>query len=178
MVVVMISFALSNTFPFVINFIEASNQCFFTDPTTFILAFKLNDVSNLLVVVNASTTIFIYLVFSQKYRLKFLHLLLRRPINRRSYTSGFVPISEPMDTKFKYVFWEDFSINVQFWIQFFYLWMNSAKHSNEQWRSLERVNYVMTAEKLFIIPNLAFRSFVYSKHYVSWPGGQRKGSSC
>lgn len=66
--VVVLVFLLTNTLPFVLNFVEAVNPSYFNNDETYLIGFALLDLGNLLVVVNTSTTAFIYYACSQRYR--------------------------------------------------------------------------------------------------------------
>uniref|UniRef100_A0A914WQR1 G-protein coupled receptors family 1 profile domain-containing protein n=1 Tax=Plectus sambesii TaxID=2011161 RepID=A0A914WQR1_9BILA len=68
LMIVTVVFAACNTLPFLMNFIESAKPDFFIDENTMTLAYHLNDMSNLLVVINSATTSVIYFLFSQKYR--------------------------------------------------------------------------------------------------------------
>lgn len=68
LMIVTVVFAACNTLPFILNFIESAKPDFFIDNDTKTLAYHLNDMSNLLVVLNSATTSLIYFAFSQKYR--------------------------------------------------------------------------------------------------------------
>uniref|UniRef100_A0AC35F774 G-protein coupled receptors family 1 profile domain-containing protein n=1 Tax=Panagrolaimus sp. PS1159 TaxID=55785 RepID=A0AC35F774_9BILA len=68
LLIVTLIFAISNTLPFLLNLAECFNPNLFVDESTQWYAYQLNDLSNLLVVFNSSTTFIIYLGFSEKYR--------------------------------------------------------------------------------------------------------------
>ncbi|VDM54557.1 unnamed protein product [Angiostrongylus costaricensis] len=68
LLIVTIVFALCNTLPFLLNVVESVFPDFFVDPRTANIAFTLNDLSNLLVVLNSATTFIVYFIFSEKYR--------------------------------------------------------------------------------------------------------------
>uniref|UniRef100_A0A158P6M4 G_PROTEIN_RECEP_F1_2 domain-containing protein n=1 Tax=Angiostrongylus cantonensis TaxID=6313 RepID=A0A158P6M4_ANGCA len=72
LLIVTIVFALCNTLPFLLNVVESVFPDLFVDPVVFQrtanIAFTLNDLSNLLVVLNSATTFIVYFIFSEKYR--------------------------------------------------------------------------------------------------------------
>lgn len=68
MIVIIAIFLLTNTIPYVMNIIEALQPDLMRDENNFI-PFVVMDISNLLVVLNSSTTCFIYFCFSSKFRL-------------------------------------------------------------------------------------------------------------
>lgn len=68
MILVILVFVCCNTLPFVLNFVEEIDPQFFESDDTRLLAWALNDVNNLLVIFNASTTAVIYAACSEKYR--------------------------------------------------------------------------------------------------------------
>ncbi|VDN58907.1 unnamed protein product [Dracunculus medinensis] len=68
LLVVTILFASCNLLPFVLNLIECIIPDFFTNSNTTKLAYQLNDISNLLVILNSAITFIIYFIFSEKYR--------------------------------------------------------------------------------------------------------------
>lgn len=65
---VVFMFVCCNTLTFVLNFLEQVDKNLFQYPSTKILMFTLNDVSNLLVLINAAATFGFYYACSQKYR--------------------------------------------------------------------------------------------------------------
>lgn len=81
MAVIVLVFLVCYSLPFVINIIVMFNPNFFKSEETAFLAFILNDVCNLLVIVNASTTFIIYYTFSKKYR-----TVMYRQFSRRRST--------------------------------------------------------------------------------------------
>ncbi|VDL74679.1 unnamed protein product [Nippostrongylus brasiliensis] len=68
LLVVTIVFAVCNTLPFLLNVVESVFPDIFVDPRTTHIAYTLNDLSNLLVVLNSATTFLVYFSFSEKYR--------------------------------------------------------------------------------------------------------------
>ncbi|KAK5977294.1 FMRFamide receptor [Trichostrongylus colubriformis] len=68
LLVVTIVFAVCNTLPFILNVVESIFPDIFVDPRTTHIAYTVNDLSNLLVVLNSATTFLVYFVFSEKYR--------------------------------------------------------------------------------------------------------------
>ncbi|KJH44804.1 7 transmembrane receptor [Dictyocaulus viviparus] len=68
LLIVTIVFALCNTLPFLLNVVESVFPDLFVDPRTTNIAYTLNDLSNLLVVLNSATTFLVYFAFSEKYR--------------------------------------------------------------------------------------------------------------
>ncbi|GMT10573.1 hypothetical protein PFISCL1PPCAC_1870, partial [Pristionchus fissidentatus] len=68
LLVVTFLFAASNTLPFLLNVAECVYRPLFTDERTANIAYQINDLANLLVVLNSATTFLIYLSFSEKYR--------------------------------------------------------------------------------------------------------------
>ncbi|KAI6190188.1 FMRFamide receptor [Aphelenchoides bicaudatus] len=68
LLIVTFVFAGCNTLPFLLNLAECVKPDLFSDENTSTIAFQLNDLSTLLVVLNSSTTFIIYLIFSAKYR--------------------------------------------------------------------------------------------------------------
>lgn len=76
MVLVVCEFLFCNTLPFALNIVELIDPSFFTDEDTQSLAWALNDVNNLLVIFNASTTAVIYAACSEKYRRLLLTLCM------------------------------------------------------------------------------------------------------
>lgn len=68
LLVVTIAFALCNTLPFLLNVVESVFPDIFVDPRTTHIAYTINDLSNLLVVLNSATTFLVYFTFSEKYR--------------------------------------------------------------------------------------------------------------
>jgi hypothetical protein len=75
LMIVTVVFAVCNFLPFMINFIESAKPDFFEDEDTKTIAYQMNDVGNLLVVINSATTGIIYCAFSQKYRDLFLRII-------------------------------------------------------------------------------------------------------
>lgn len=76
LLVVTLIFAACNTLPFLLNFAECIKPDLFVDEDTASLAFQLNDLSTLLVVLNSSTTWIVYIIFSAKYRHTAARILL------------------------------------------------------------------------------------------------------
>uniref|UniRef100_A0A914V7G5 G-protein coupled receptors family 1 profile domain-containing protein n=1 Tax=Plectus sambesii TaxID=2011161 RepID=A0A914V7G5_9BILA len=74
MIVVIVVFAVCNALTIVVNIMEALEKDFFRNVDSW-FAFILNDTSNLLVVLNSSTTWIIYYAFSEKYRTLFRRTL-------------------------------------------------------------------------------------------------------
>ncbi|EYC04877.1 hypothetical protein Y032_0085g1842 [Ancylostoma ceylanicum] len=68
LLIVTIVFAVCNTLPFLLNVVESVFPDLFVDPRTTHIAYTLNDLSNLLVVLNSATTFLVYFTFSEKYR--------------------------------------------------------------------------------------------------------------
>ncbi|RCN52918.1 hypothetical protein ANCCAN_00913 [Ancylostoma caninum] len=68
LLIVTIVFAVCNTLPFLLNVVESVFPDLFVDPRTTHIAYTLNDLSNLLVVLNSATTFIVYFTFSEKYR--------------------------------------------------------------------------------------------------------------
>lgn len=68
LLIVTFVFAGCNTLPFLLNLAECVKPDLFSDEDTRIVAYQLNDLSTLLVVLNSSTTWIIYIIFSAKYR--------------------------------------------------------------------------------------------------------------
>lgn len=68
LLIVTFVFAGCNTLPFLLNLAECVKPDLFADENTATLAYQLNDLSTLLVVLNSSTTWIIYIIFSAKYR--------------------------------------------------------------------------------------------------------------
>lgn len=68
LLVVTLVFAVCNTLPFLLNLAECIQRDLFEAPSSAWLAYQLNDLSNLLVVLNSSTTWIVYIIFSAKYR--------------------------------------------------------------------------------------------------------------
>ncbi|KAJ1366745.1 hypothetical protein KIN20_027498 [Parelaphostrongylus tenuis] len=68
LLIVTIVFAVCNTLPFLLNVAESVFPDLFVDPRTANIAFTINDLSNLLVVLNSATTFIVYFIFSEKYR--------------------------------------------------------------------------------------------------------------
>lgn len=66
--VVVVAFLLCNTIPFAMNLLEAYDRDYFRRVETLYITHLVNDIGNLLVVVNSSTTSLIYYAFSQRYR--------------------------------------------------------------------------------------------------------------
>ncbi len=74
MIVVILIFVVCNTLPLVLNFVENFVfPDFFRNTNTFLIAYSLNDLSNLLIALNSATSFIIYSIFSQRYR-KYLKL--------------------------------------------------------------------------------------------------------
>ncbi|KAI6225489.1 FMRFamide receptor [Aphelenchoides fujianensis] len=70
-------FAFTNALPFILNLAECIKRDLFEAESTAWLAYQLNDLSNLLVILNSSTTWIIYVIFSARYRKGAASLLLR-----------------------------------------------------------------------------------------------------
>ncbi|KAH7715752.1 Protein FRPR-18 b [Aphelenchoides avenae] len=77
LLVVTLIFASCNVLPFLLNLAECFQPDLFVADHTKWIAYQLNDLSNLLVVLNSSTTWIIYLTFSAKYRHTALRMTLR-----------------------------------------------------------------------------------------------------
>lgn len=77
-VVVTAVFAVCNTLPFMLNIWEAMRPSLFDpDDAWQPSAFLMLDISNVLVVVNSSTTILIYLIYCRKYRILWIYYVLK-----------------------------------------------------------------------------------------------------
>uniref|UniRef100_A0A1I7XKW6 G_PROTEIN_RECEP_F1_2 domain-containing protein n=1 Tax=Heterorhabditis bacteriophora TaxID=37862 RepID=A0A1I7XKW6_HETBA len=75
LLIVTLVFAACNTLPFLLNVVESVFPDLFVDPRTTHIAYTLNDLSNLLVVLNSATTFVVYFLFSEKYRQTLLFLI-------------------------------------------------------------------------------------------------------
>ncbi|CAO4380198.1 Protein CBR-FRPR-18 [Caenorhabditis briggsae] len=75
LLIVTFVFAICNTLPFLLNVSESIFPTLFQDESTRGLAYWLNDLSNLLVVLNSGTTFIIYFTFSEKYRQTLIFIL-------------------------------------------------------------------------------------------------------
>lgn len=76
-IIVVATFIICYALLFSLNIMEAIDAEWFYDVRNMVLAFALNDISNLLVVANASTTIVVYYFFSSKYRNMLITMLAR-----------------------------------------------------------------------------------------------------
>ncbi|CAD5223719.1 unnamed protein product [Bursaphelenchus okinawaensis] len=77
LLVVTLVFAVCNTLPFLLNLAECMKRDLFEAESTAWIAYQLNDLSNLLVVLNSSTTWIVYIIFSAKYRETAMRILWR-----------------------------------------------------------------------------------------------------
>ncbi|KAK0411753.1 hypothetical protein QR680_005823 [Steinernema hermaphroditum] len=68
LLMVTVMFAVCNTLPFLLNLVECAKPDLFIAESTAAIAFQLNDISTLLVVLNSASTFAIYFMFSAKYR--------------------------------------------------------------------------------------------------------------
>lgn len=68
MVVIVFVFAVCNCLLFILNIIQAVDGDFNKRDETKVIAYLLNDLSNLLVVINSSTNCIFYYLFSERYR--------------------------------------------------------------------------------------------------------------
>ncbi|MCP3662236.1 MAG: G-protein coupled receptor [Gammaproteobacteria bacterium] len=69
MIAMILIFVLCNTLPLVLNFLENFiYPDFFRNQNTFLIAYSLNDLSNLLIALNSATNFLIYSIFIQRYR--------------------------------------------------------------------------------------------------------------
>lgn len=87
MAIIIFIFLFCNVLLFILNIIQAWEPKFFTDDQTKNLAYVLNDLSNLLIVINSSTNSFIYYLFSERYRRLFKHLLRIKTLPLSATTS-------------------------------------------------------------------------------------------
>lgn len=76
--IVIATFVTTNTAPFILNIVEMINPTLFEAEKTKDKAYAALDISNAGVVANSASTIFVYLLFSQKYRETFVHIFLGR----------------------------------------------------------------------------------------------------